>query len=162
MSRMSENVGSSTSRNPKGLHVLYRDNFTFTFYNCIAVCLNECCSVMSSVVVAWVFCYRYCCMSVSIFASFYVPIGVSSGFLRPSENMALILTALKFVNHTSTPKEYACILRKTNSNLLYNSHIYIYICKLKMTFVTIYCKELGISSPQKWNSFVIHNNNGDN
>jgi hypothetical protein len=28
MSRMSENVGVSTSRNPKGLHCLYRDNFT--------------------------------------------------------------------------------------------------------------------------------------
>jgi hypothetical protein len=26
MSRMSENVGASTSRNPKGLHSLYRDN----------------------------------------------------------------------------------------------------------------------------------------
>jgi hypothetical protein len=25
---MSENVGASTSRNPKGLHSLYRDNFT--------------------------------------------------------------------------------------------------------------------------------------
>jgi hypothetical protein len=29
MSRMSENVGASTSRNPKGLHGLYGDNFTF-------------------------------------------------------------------------------------------------------------------------------------
>jgi hypothetical protein len=28
---MSENVGASTSRNPKGLHGMYRDNFTFTF-----------------------------------------------------------------------------------------------------------------------------------
>jgi hypothetical protein len=27
MSRMSENVGASTSRNPKGLHGLYTDNF---------------------------------------------------------------------------------------------------------------------------------------
>jgi hypothetical protein len=27
---MSENVGALTSRNPKGLHGLYRDNFTFT------------------------------------------------------------------------------------------------------------------------------------
>jgi hypothetical protein len=27
---MSENVGASTSRNPKGLHGLYRDNFTLT------------------------------------------------------------------------------------------------------------------------------------
>jgi hypothetical protein len=26
---MSENMGASTSRNPKGLHGLYRDNFTF-------------------------------------------------------------------------------------------------------------------------------------
>jgi hypothetical protein len=26
---MSENVGASTSRNPMGLHGLYRDNFTF-------------------------------------------------------------------------------------------------------------------------------------
>jgi hypothetical protein len=32
VSRMSENVGASTSCNPKGLHGLYRDNFTFTFY----------------------------------------------------------------------------------------------------------------------------------
>jgi hypothetical protein len=31
MSRMSENMGASTSRNLKGLHGLYRDNFTFTF-----------------------------------------------------------------------------------------------------------------------------------
>jgi hypothetical protein len=29
MSRMSENVEASASRNPKGLHGLYRDNFTF-------------------------------------------------------------------------------------------------------------------------------------
>jgi hypothetical protein len=28
VSQMSENVGTSTSRNPKGLHGLYRDNFT--------------------------------------------------------------------------------------------------------------------------------------
>jgi hypothetical protein len=28
---MSENVEVSTSRNPKGLHGLYKDNFTFTF-----------------------------------------------------------------------------------------------------------------------------------
>jgi hypothetical protein len=26
---MSENVGAATSRNPKGLHGLYRDSFTF-------------------------------------------------------------------------------------------------------------------------------------
>jgi hypothetical protein len=31
VSRMSENVGASTPRNPKGLHGLYTDNFTFTF-----------------------------------------------------------------------------------------------------------------------------------
>jgi hypothetical protein len=29
---MSENVEASASRNPKDLHGLYRDNFTFTFY----------------------------------------------------------------------------------------------------------------------------------
>jgi hypothetical protein len=29
---MSENVGASTSRNPKGLHGLYRDNFTLPLY----------------------------------------------------------------------------------------------------------------------------------
>jgi hypothetical protein len=29
MSRMSENVGASTSRNPKGLHGRYKENFTF-------------------------------------------------------------------------------------------------------------------------------------
>jgi hypothetical protein len=28
---MSENMGASTSLCPKGLHGLYRDNFTFTF-----------------------------------------------------------------------------------------------------------------------------------
>jgi hypothetical protein len=31
VSRMPENVGASTSRNPKGLHGLYRDNFTYYF-----------------------------------------------------------------------------------------------------------------------------------
>jgi hypothetical protein len=30
VSRLSENVGASTSRNPKGLHGLYRDNFTLS------------------------------------------------------------------------------------------------------------------------------------
>jgi hypothetical protein len=30
MSRMSENVGASTFRNPKGLHGLFRENFTFS------------------------------------------------------------------------------------------------------------------------------------
>jgi hypothetical protein len=32
VSLMSENVGASTSRKPKGLHGLYRENFTFTLY----------------------------------------------------------------------------------------------------------------------------------
>jgi hypothetical protein len=32
VSRMSENVGASTSRNPKGLHGLYWYNFTLFFY----------------------------------------------------------------------------------------------------------------------------------
>jgi hypothetical protein len=31
VSRLSENVGASTSRNPKGLHGLHRDSFSFTF-----------------------------------------------------------------------------------------------------------------------------------
>jgi hypothetical protein len=31
VSRMSENVGAPTSRNPKSLHGLYRDKFTFTY-----------------------------------------------------------------------------------------------------------------------------------
>jgi hypothetical protein len=31
---MSENVGASTSRNPKGLYSLYRDNFTFMVNKC--------------------------------------------------------------------------------------------------------------------------------
>jgi hypothetical protein len=34
VSRMSGNVGASTSRNPKGLHGLYRDNLTFFVYYC--------------------------------------------------------------------------------------------------------------------------------
>jgi hypothetical protein len=34
VSRMSENVGASNSRNPKGLHGLYRDKFTIT---CVCV-----------------------------------------------------------------------------------------------------------------------------
>jgi hypothetical protein len=33
MSRMSESVGASTSRNPKSLHGLYRDSFTFTLFS---------------------------------------------------------------------------------------------------------------------------------
>jgi hypothetical protein len=32
MSRMSENVGASTSHNPKDYHGLYRDDFTFYHY----------------------------------------------------------------------------------------------------------------------------------
>jgi hypothetical protein len=32
VSRMSENVEAPTSRNPKGLHGLYRDNFTFYYF----------------------------------------------------------------------------------------------------------------------------------
>jgi hypothetical protein len=31
VSRMSENMGASTSHNPKGLHDLYRDNYLFFF-----------------------------------------------------------------------------------------------------------------------------------
>jgi hypothetical protein len=34
VSWMSEDVGASTSRNPKGLHSLYRDNFTFCSIQC--------------------------------------------------------------------------------------------------------------------------------
>jgi hypothetical protein len=37
VSRMSENVGASTSRNPKGLHGLYRDNFTLPYWMCLDV-----------------------------------------------------------------------------------------------------------------------------
>jgi hypothetical protein len=33
---MSKNVGASNSRNPKGLHGLYRDKFTFTFTHFVA------------------------------------------------------------------------------------------------------------------------------
>jgi hypothetical protein len=33
---MSENVGVSTSPNPKGLHGLYRKNFTFLHEPCVA------------------------------------------------------------------------------------------------------------------------------
>jgi hypothetical protein len=35
---MSENVGASTSHNPKGLHGLYRDSFTFTFTDTQLLC----------------------------------------------------------------------------------------------------------------------------
>jgi hypothetical protein len=37
MSRMSENVGASTSRNPKGLHSLYRDNFIFYVFSFVNI-----------------------------------------------------------------------------------------------------------------------------
>jgi hypothetical protein len=33
--RLSDNVGASNPRNPKGLHVVYRDNFTFTLLSVI-------------------------------------------------------------------------------------------------------------------------------
>jgi hypothetical protein len=54
VSRMSENVGSSTSRNSIGLHGMYRDTFTFTFtskfcrsyYIPHISCLNDFISVM--------------------------------------------------------------------------------------------------------------------
>jgi hypothetical protein len=38
MSRMSENVGASTPRNPKGLHGLYRENFTLTTWGTHFLC----------------------------------------------------------------------------------------------------------------------------
>jgi hypothetical protein len=38
---MSENVGASTSRNPKGLHGLYGDNFTFTSAVIMGVQMGE-------------------------------------------------------------------------------------------------------------------------
>jgi hypothetical protein len=38
VSSMSENVGVSTSRNTKGLHGLYRDNFTFAFCSVVRKC----------------------------------------------------------------------------------------------------------------------------
>jgi hypothetical protein len=48
VNRMSENVGASTSRNPKGLHALCRDDLTFyskcivtnssVFFLCILTC----------------------------------------------------------------------------------------------------------------------------
>jgi hypothetical protein len=38
MRRISKNVEASNSRNPKGLHGLYRDNFIFTYV--IIVCLH--------------------------------------------------------------------------------------------------------------------------
>jgi hypothetical protein len=34
---MSKNVGASSTRNPKGLHGLYRDNFTFARISTVAV-----------------------------------------------------------------------------------------------------------------------------
>jgi hypothetical protein len=42
LSRMSENVGAPTSCNPKGLHGLYRDTFTFTLWvGMVWICLAE-------------------------------------------------------------------------------------------------------------------------
>jgi hypothetical protein len=41
VSRMSENVGAPTSRNPKVLHSLYRDNFTFYPQNSTWVIISE-------------------------------------------------------------------------------------------------------------------------
>jgi hypothetical protein len=38
MRRLSENVEAATSRNPMGLHGLYRDNFTFTFTSVVRTC----------------------------------------------------------------------------------------------------------------------------
>jgi hypothetical protein len=43
-SRMSENVKASTSRKPKGLHALYRDNFTFNHLQLVPM-LRKCGSV---------------------------------------------------------------------------------------------------------------------
>jgi hypothetical protein len=40
MSRMCENVGASTSRNPKCLHCLYRDNFTLPYHSSYTVLLR--------------------------------------------------------------------------------------------------------------------------
>jgi hypothetical protein len=40
VSRMSEDVGASTSRNPKGLHGLYGDNFTFKFLGQLIITLR--------------------------------------------------------------------------------------------------------------------------
>jgi hypothetical protein len=42
VSRMSENVGASTSRNPKGLHGLYRDNFTLSLTHGAEPFLGRC------------------------------------------------------------------------------------------------------------------------
>jgi hypothetical protein len=43
MSQMSENVGASTSRNPKGLHSLHKDKFTLTFTLYILHSLSKIC-----------------------------------------------------------------------------------------------------------------------
>jgi hypothetical protein len=45
VSRMSENVGASTCRNSKGLHDLYRDNFTFA---CVTLLKCELCLLFHS------------------------------------------------------------------------------------------------------------------
>jgi hypothetical protein len=39
---MSENVGASTSRNPEGLHGLYRENFTIYIHDYVTIC-KKCC-----------------------------------------------------------------------------------------------------------------------
>jgi hypothetical protein len=41
VSRKSENVGASTSRNPKGIHGLYRDNFTLPLFLNSLNCVNH-------------------------------------------------------------------------------------------------------------------------
>jgi hypothetical protein len=38
---MSENVGASTSHNPKGLHGLYRENFTLLLNKYLQLSLEE-------------------------------------------------------------------------------------------------------------------------
>jgi hypothetical protein len=53
MSRMYENVGASTSRNPKGLHGLYRDNFTLPYP------LRYHCTVTDTVIFLRTFFFRY-------------------------------------------------------------------------------------------------------
>jgi hypothetical protein len=45
---MSENVGTSTSGNPKGLRGLYRDNFTFTFIKSKDPTYGNCLKIPSS------------------------------------------------------------------------------------------------------------------
>jgi hypothetical protein len=47
---MSENVEASTSRNPKGLHGLYRENCTFTFTFSYMARVTE----MKNVIKTWI------------------------------------------------------------------------------------------------------------